>query len=357
MDLRQDGPHDPPLAGGRMKLSVQYPELASPEFAVEFVKHADRLGYDTVWVTESYGYDCISTLGYLAAVTERIKLATGVVNIFSRSPALLAQSAVTIDALSGGRFVLGLGTSGRAVIAGWHGMPFERPLTRLRESIEVIRMAIGRERLVYEGEVLRLEQGIKLIAHPLRDEIPIYVASISPAGVALAGEVADGWLPVHLSMQKLDTVFADALATGAARAGRDPSACKICAFGVPVIPTADRAAARDLERGRIALYVGGMGTREQNFYKNLFVRYGYEEEAERIQDLYLGREREAAVAAVTDEMVDEVSVIGPVDECREKLRLYEQAGIDEAVIMLKLPGDDPRALLSALEQLAPAASS
>lgn len=336
-----------------MKLSIQYPELVSPQVALELVRAADRLGYDTVWVTESYGFDCMSTLGYLAAATERIKLATGVANVYSRSPALLAQSAVTIDALSGGRFVLGLGTSGKAVVEGWHGSSFEQPLQRLREAVEVIRMAVRRERLVFDGKAIRLQQGIRLLSHPVREAIPIYLASISPAGVALAGEVADGVMPVHLSIRHVGALFEEALAKGAARAGRDPADCRICAFGVPVIPTADRAGARDLERERIGLYVGGMGTRERNYYKDLFVRYGYGEEAERIQELYLGRERDAAVAAVTDEMVDEVSVIGPVDECLERLAEYARAGIDEVVMMLKLPGDDPRELLAALEALAP----
>jgi F420-dependent oxidoreductase-like protein len=336
-----------------MKLSIQYPELAAPALAHELVRAADRLGYETVWVTESYGFDSVSTLGYLAAITERIKLGTGIVNVYSRSPALLAQSAVTLDALSGGRVVLGLGTSGRAVVTDWHGAPFEWPLQRLRESVEVIRMAIRRERLVYEGEVFHLRKGIKLLTTPVRSSIPIYLASISPGGLALAGELADGVLPVHVSLRHAERLLVDRIAVGAARVPRDPAACKLCAFGVPVIPTADRKAALDLERPRIALYVGGMGTREHNFYKDLFVRYGYEEEAERIQELYLARRREEAIAVVTDEMVDEVSVIGPIEECRRRLQAYEQAGFDEVVMLLELPGGEPEGLFAALEALAP----
>jgi F420-dependent oxidoreductase-like protein len=336
-----------------VKLSLQYPELVPQSVALELVRAADRLGYETVWVTESYGFDCMSTLGYLASETTRIKLATGIANVYSRSPALLAQSAVTIDALSGGRFVLGLGTSGRAVVEGWHGIPFERPLRRLREAVEVIRMAIRRERLVYDGESVRLSQGIRLLPTPTRDAIPIYLASISPSGIALAGEIADGLLPVLLSVRHVDHLVGEPLAAGAARAGRDPSACRVCAFGVSVIPTSDTAAGRDLERERLGLYLGGMGTRKRNYYNDLFVRYGYEEEAERVQRLYLDREREAAAAAVTDAMVDEVSVIGSVAECKERLGAYEAAGVDEVVMLLKTPTGDARELMRALEELAP----
>ena len=337
----------------RMKLSIQYPELLPAAAAVDYVRAADRLGYETVWVTESYGFDCMSALGHLAAVTERIKLASGIANVFSRSAALLGQSAVTIDALSGGRFLLGLGTSGRAVIEGWHGIPFERPLRRLRESVEVIRMVVRREPLRYHGAVLDLQQGIKLLPRPLRSSIPVYLASITPGGVELAGEIADGVLPVHLSVNHFERLFRERLAAGAARAARDAAACKVCAFGVPVVVVEDREAGRDLVRPRLALYVGGMGTREHNVYKDLFVRYGFAREAERIQELYLSRRREEAIAAVTDEMVDEVAIIGSTEECRQRLLAYEQAGIDEVVMLLEAPGGDPDALLHALEALAP----
>jgi F420-dependent oxidoreductase-like protein len=336
-----------------VKLSLQYPELVPPAQALELVRAADRLGYDTVWVTESYGFDCMSTLGFVAARTTRIKLATGIANVYSRSPALLAQSAVTIDALSGGRFVLGLGTSGRAVVEGWHGIPFEQPLQRLREAVEVIRMAIRRERLVFDGRAIRLEQGIRLLPEPVRETIPIYLASLSRAGAALAGEVADGLLPVLLSIRHLEALFAEPIATGAARGGRDPAECRLCAFGVPMIVTNDRAAGRDLERQRLALYVGGMGTPARNYYNDLFVRYGYAAEAAEIQRLYLDKQREAATAAVTDAMVDEVSVIGTADECKARLAEYEAAGVDEVVMLLKTPAGDPRGLMTTLEQLAP----
>jgi F420-dependent oxidoreductase-like protein len=335
-----------------VKLSLQYPELVPPPVALELVRAADRLGYETVWVTESYGFDCMSTLGYLASETSRIKLGTGIANVYSRSPALLAQSAVTIDALSGGRFVLGLGTSGRAVVEGWHGIPFERPLRRLREAVDVIRMANRRDRLVYEGESVRLSQGIRLLPQPTREAIPIYLASISPAGIELAGEIADGLLPVFLSVRHVDEVVGQ-LAAGAARVGRDPSSCRICAFGVSVVPTADIAAGRDLERDRLALYLGGMGTPRRNYYNHLFVRYGYGEEAARVQGLYLQRERDAARAAVTDAMVDEVSIIGSIADCKERLGELEAAGVDEVVVLLKSLTGDSGELMKALEELAP----
>lgn len=336
-----------------MKISLQYPELESLAAARELVRAADRLGYDTVWVTESYGFDCMSTLGYLASETSRIKLGTGIANVFSRSPALLAQSAVTLDALSGGRFVLGLGTSGRAVVEGWHGIPFERPLQRLREVIEVVRLAVRRERLVYDGRTVQLSQGIRLLPRPVRDAIPIYLASISPSGIELAGELADGVMPVFLSVGQVEELIREPLAVGAARGGRDASECRVCAFGVSVIPTADKAAARDLERERLALYLGGMGTPRRNYYNDLFVRYGYGEEAARVQRLYLDRDRDAARAAVTDAMVDEVSVIGSAAECRERLRAFESAGVDEVVVLLKTAGGRAEELMTALEELAP----
>lgn len=335
-----------------MKLSIQYPELAPPAVAQEAVKLADDLGYDTAWVTESYGFDCMSTLGYLAAATTRIKLATGIANVYSRSPALLAQSAATIDALSGGRFVLGVGSSGRAVVAGWHGVPFDRPLARLRESVEIIRMVLRGERLIHEGEVFDVRSGIKLLRRPLRADVPVYLATIGPRGLALAGEIADGALPVHVSLRHIE-LFSEPVAAGVAAAGRDPGSCRLCAFGVPVIPTDDVDAARERQRVRIALYVGGMGTREQNFYKELFVRYGYAREAEQIQELFLERRRDEAAAAVTDAMVDDVAVIGSVAECRARLDEYGQAGIDELVMLLDVPEDDPERVFAALEGLAP----
>src|SRR5438105_2534094 len=250
-----------------MKLGLNLPyegSLAFPE-AVELAQRAEALGFDSVWMPEAYGTDAISILGALAARTERIRLGTGIVNVFSRSPALIAQTAASLDSISGGRFKLGLGTSGHQVISGWHGVPFERGIRRLRETIEIVRMVLRRERVSFEGEVFKLDMGLRLITHPLRDSIPIYLATLTPAGIALAGEVADGWIPVFFSPRHWETTLRPELEKGAARAGRGTEAVSVCVFQ-PVVVTDDRAAGRDATRPHIALYVGGMGSRQKNYY-------------------------------------------------------------------------------------------
>jgi F420-dependent oxidoreductase-like protein len=321
--------------------------------SLAFVEAADRLGYDTVWIAEAYGWDAFTVLTEIACRTERIKLATGIVNVFSRSPALIAQTAASLDNISGGRFVLGLGTSGHQVVEGWHGVPFERGIRRLRETTEVVRTILRRERLVYEGEVFHLPMGLKLITHPLRDRIPIYLASLTPSGVALAGETADGWLPVFFSPAHYETSIKPLLEKGAARSGRPLGELSIC-VNQPVVVTDDLEAGRDALRAQLALYIGGMGSRQKNYYNQLFRWYGFEEEAARIQDLYLARRRDQAIAAVTPEMIDLVTIIGPVDECRRRLEGLDASGVTEVAIALQVPGSDPGKIMEALEALAPA---
>src|SRR5947209_13587131 len=192
--------------------------------AVAYVQEADRLGYDTVWVAEAYGWDAFTILTQLACATSRIQLGTGIVNVFSRSPALIAQTAASLDSISGGRFKLGLGTSGHQVISGWHGVPFEHGIRRLRETIEIVRMVLRRDRVRFDCDVFKLDMGLRLITHPLRDSIPIYLATLTPAGIALAGEVADGWIPVFFSPRHWETTLRPELEKGAARAGRGTEA-------------------------------------------------------------------------------------------------------------------------------------
>ena len=337
----------------RLGITVPYADHLPRELVVGYVQEADRLGYDTVWVAEAYGWDSFSIVTQLACATQRIKLATGIVNVFSRSPALIAQTAASIDLISNGRFVLGLGTSGHQVIEGWHGVKFEKGIRRLRETMEIVRMVIRRDRLIYDGDIFKLGLGLKLITHPIRDRIPIYLATLTPSGVALAGEAADGWLPVHFSPQHYESAIKPELQKGADRAGRALSQCSVCAFGVPVIVTADRSAGRDAARSHIALYVGGMGSREKNYYNQLFCRYGFEEEAKRVQDLYLDRRKDEAMAALTDEMIDAVTIIGSVEECRERVADYERVGVDEMAIAISTPDNNPAEVLKALEGLAP----
>lgn len=337
----------------RLGLTVPYTDSVPREVTHSLVRAADRLGYDTLWVAESYGWDAFTILTDIACHTERIKLGTGIVNVFSRSPALLAQSAATLDFISGGRLVLGLGTSGHQVIEGFHGVKFERGVRRLRETIDIVRTVLRRDRLVYHGELFHVDMGLKLITHPVRDRIPIYLATLTPTGLALTGEVADGWLPTLFSPRHYESVIRPQLEKGAARAGRPLSDLSIC-VGRRVVVTDDVARGRDSVRPALALYIGGMGSRERNYYNELFRRYGFEEEARRIQDLYLDRRRDEALAAVTDEMVDLVTTIGPIEECRRQLDELERLGVTEMAMGLSVPGGSPADVLEALEALAPA---
>ena len=340
----------------RLGLTIPYTDRLPREFTLAIAQAADRLGYDTLWVAEAYGWDAFTVLTDLAVRTERIKLASGIVNVFSRSPALIAQTAASLDNISGGRFVLGLGTSGHQVIEGWHGVKFERGVRRLRETIEIVRLILRRERLSYRGEIFQVEQGLKLITHPVRDRIPIYLATLTPAGIALAGEMADGWLPVFFSPRHWESVIRPALERGAARSGRSLSQLSVC-VSQPVVLTDDLEAGRDSVRQHLALYIGGMGSRERNYYNQLFCRYGFEAEARRIQDLYLDRRREEAMAALTPEMIDLVTIIGPVEECRRRLEELKRVGIAEVALSLSTPDNDPARLQEGLEALAPARSS
>ena len=337
----------------KLGLTVPYTDYLPREMVVAFVQAADRLGYDSVWVAEAYGWDAFTVLTQLACATQRIKICSGIVNVFSRSPALIGQTAASLDAISGGRFVLGLGTSGHQVVSGWHGVRFEKGVRRMREAVDIVRLVVARERVTYDGEIFHLGMGLKLITHPVRDRIPVYLATLTPGGVRLAGEIADGWLPVFFSPRHYEAVVRPQLEEGAAAAGRPLSEVSICPFQ-PVVVTDDRRAGRESARPHLALYIGGMGSREKNYYNQLWRRYGFEDEAARIQDLYLERRKDEAMAAVTDEMVDLVTIIGPVEECKERLAELERCGIHEAAIALSVPDNDPSAVMAALEALAPA---
>jgi F420-dependent oxidoreductase-like protein len=340
----------------RLGLTIPYTDHVPRQVTRSLVQAADGLGYDTVWIAEAYGWDAFTILTDFACHTEHIKLGTGIVNVFSRSPALLAQSAASLDSISNGRFVLGLGTSGHQVIEGFHGVKFERGVQRLRETMEIVRTVLHRDRLVYDGEIFQMAMGLRLITHPVRDRIPIYLATLTPAGVALAGEMADGWLPVFFSPSHFESAIRPQLEKGAARAGRSPSDLSICVYQ-PVVITEDLDAGRDAVRAHMALYIGGMGSRERNYYNQLFCRYGFEAEARHIQDLYLARRKEEAMAALTPEMIDLVTIIGSVDECRRRLEDLERVGVSEVALGLQVPGGGPADALRALEALAPVGSA
>lgn len=336
----------------RLGINLPYTDSIPRELTLAYVQEADRLGYDRVWVAEAYGFDAFTVLTELACRTQRIGLATGIVNVFSRSPALIAQTAASLDVISGGRFTLGLGTSGHQVIAGWHGVPFERGITRMRETMEIVRRVLRREPLIHEGEVFKLDMGLRMITHPLRDSIPIYLATLTPKGIELAAEAADGWLPVFFSPAHYESVIRPELEAGAARGGRSLDQLAVCVFQ-PIVVTGDRRAGRDMVRSHLALYIGGMGSRDRNYYNQLFRRYGWEEEARRVQDLYLSKRRDEAKAALTDEMIDAVTVIGTIGECRERIAELERTGVGELAISLQVPGNDVRLVAEALRELAP----
>ena len=295
------------------------------------VQEAERLGYDSVWAAEAYGSDAATVLGWLAGQTTTIKLASGIFQMPARSAAMTAMTAATIDQLSNGRMVLGIGSSGPQVAEGWHGQRFAKQLQRTREYVAAVRMALARERLEIHGETLELPlpdgpgKALKLTISPVQEQIPIYLAAIGPKNTALAGEIADGWIPTLFSPEHVSELK-PLLQEGAAHSGRSLANFDI-APTVNVYVTDDLAAARDAMRPFIALYVGGMGSRKQNFYNQVVQRYGFEREAAEIQDLYLEGKREQAMAAIPDALIDTVSLCGPPAVVRERLTVYRDAGV------------------------------
>jgi F420-dependent oxidoreductase-like protein len=305
------------------------------------VEHADRIGVDSVWAAEAYGSDAVTVLSYLAAKTTSIKLASGILQMPARTPANTAMTAMTLDALSGGRFMLGLGLSGPQVVEGWHGVAYGKPLGRTREYVEIVRKAIARQaplefegehyQIPYQGEdATGLGKPLKSILHPVRDRIPIYLAAIGPRNVALTAEIADGWLPIFYSPER-ENIFLEHLDKGFADAGRSGDDFDIAA-SVMVAAGDDVAACRDQLRPFLALYIGGMGARDKNFYNDLARRYGFEEAAATIQDLYLEGRKDEAAAAVPDELVDEVALVGPVDRIVDRLAAWKQSRVGTMIL-------------------------
>ncbi|HEV7677132.1 MAG TPA: LLM class F420-dependent oxidoreductase [Candidatus Dormibacteraeota bacterium] len=334
----------------RLGLVLPYTDTAPREELVEFVQAADRLGYESVWVPEAYGYDSITLLTLLAVNTQRIQLGTGIVNVFSRTPALIGQTIAALDDISGGRAILGLGTSGPQVIEGWHGVPFEKGVQRTREVVEIVRQVLRRERVVHEGQVFQLRGGLKLITHPKRPSVPITLATLTDAGVALTAEVADRWMPTLYDPAKAPAVFGEALAKG--RAKRDPALPPLQTCPTTALALGDPELVRPLLKPYLGLYIGGMGSRQRNFYNALVSRYGYAEEARRIQDLYLAGDKQQAIALVPDELVDAVSVVGDEQACRVRLATLLRQGVD--VPLLSIGNPDAAGRLAALEAVAPA---
>jgi F420-dependent oxidoreductase-like protein len=303
----------------------------SSEDQLEIVKEAERLGYDSVWTAEAYGSDAATILGWIAGQTSRIRIGSAIFQMPARSPAMTAMTAATLDQLSGGRMLLGIGSSGPQVAEGWHGQRFANQIQRTREYVAVVRRALARERLEFHGETLELPlpdgpgKALKLTIAPVQERIPIYLAAIGPNNTRLAGEIADGWIPTLFSPEHV-AEFRPLLEEGAARAGRSLDGFDI-APTVNVFITDDLDAARDAMRPFIALYVGGMGSRDRNFYNRLVQRYGFEDAAREVQDLYLEGKRVEAMAALPDELIDLVSLAGPADRVRERLAVFRDAGV------------------------------
>ena len=321
------------------------------------VRGAEELGYDSAWTAEAYGSDAATVLAYIAAGTEKIKLGSAIFQMPARSPAMTAMTAASIDQLSGGRMLLGIGPSGPQVAEGWHGQRFARQLQRTREYVAILRMALARERVEFHGETIELPlpdgpgKALKLMIAPAQEQIPIYLAAIGPKNTALAGEIADGWIPTLFSPEHVST-FRELLEEGAARAGRSLDGFDIA----PVVNSyvsEDHEYARNLMRPGIALYVGGMGSRKQNVYNNVVQRYGFEAEAKEIQDLYLEGRKDEAAAAVPDALVDTVTLCGPRDVVRDRLAAYRDAGVGTLMVAaMAFAPEEREAQLRAVAELA-----
>ncbi|MER6222840.1 LLM class F420-dependent oxidoreductase [Streptomyces sp. 900105755] len=334
-----------------MELSTFLDYAGDPRTAADQAAALESAGLDAVWVAEAYGFDSPTIMGYLAARTERMKIGSAILNVYSRTPALIAQTAAGLDAISGGRAIIGLGASGPQVVEGWHGKAYDKPLGRTRETIELTRRILRREVIDHHGitDMPRpggLGKPLKLLTRPVRPAVPLYVASLGPANVRMTAEIADGWLPTLFIPEKAHEVWGTPLAEGAAR--RDPALgeLQIVAGGLLAIGE-DAAAARDLVRPRIALYVGGMGAPGKNFYNDLAVAYGYEKEARLIQELYLdGRQRDAA-AAVPDEFCELISLCGPEGYVRDRVEAFREAGV--TMLDVTPVGPDPARLVETVK--------
>ncbi|MGZ4691467.1 MAG: LLM class F420-dependent oxidoreductase [Acidimicrobiia bacterium] len=329
-----------------MKLGfmIGYWGAAPPADAAELLAEAERLGYDSAWTAEAYGSDALTPLAWWGSQTSRIHLGTSIAQIAARTPTAMAMAAITMDHLTGGRFILGLGASGPQVVEGWYGQPYPKPLGRTREYVEIIRKVLARdEPVTYAGEHYTLPypggaglgKPVKSITHPLRKDLPIYLAAEGPKNVALSAEIADGWLAIYFS-PRVDGFYRDALSEGFARPGavRSAESFEIAAT-VPVIIHDDVEEAASFLRPVLALYIGGMGAREVNFHANVFGRMGYESEAREIQDLYLQGKKDEAAALVPMSLIEETALIGPKEKIRDDLEAWRES----CVTTLLLYGD------------------
>lgn len=328
----------------RLGLQLGYND---PVAAVALAEEAERYGFDSVWSSEAYGSDAVTPMAWVAARTTKIKVGSAIMQMPARTPATTAATIATLDHLSEGRALLGLGTSGPQVVEGWHGQPWGKPLARTREYVEIVRTVLRREEplehhgthysIPYAGEdATGLGKPLKLILHPRRADVPIYLAAIGPKNVALAAEIADGWLPIFFSPDRCAEVHGPSLAEGFERRGGRPEGWDLAPL-VPVVMNDDVAAARDFLKPLLALYLGGMGARGQNFYTRLAERYGYADAAATIQDHYLAGRKTAAIAAVPDALVEEIALVGDRARIADRLAAWHDAGVTTLIAQTQQP--------------------
>jgi F420-dependent oxidoreductase-like protein len=323
------------------------PVAATHEAQLKLVREAERLGYDSVWASEGYGVDPATTMAWLAAGTERINLGTGVLQVSGRSAISTAMAAATIDRVSGGRFLLGLGTSGPQVAEGWHGHRYERPLAHLRDYVSVVRTALDGRPVEHDGPEIVLPlpdsrgKALSMTVSPVRKPLPVHLAAMGPKAVELAGEIADGWLPIHFPPEHLAETM-EHLRAGAARAGRDVTRVEVSPMVMAMVDD-DADYARDLIRPMLALYLGGMGSRGVNFYNRLAHRLGFGPAAARVQDAYFDGDLGEAVEELPDDLVDALSLCGTPERVRERLAAYRKAGATRLIVGLNAPTVDDRA--------------
>ena len=345
-----------------MKISMTITYSDDPRDAVANAQAMERAGVDQAWVAEAYSFDAVSTLGFLAASTETMELVSGILPVYSRTPTLIAMTAATLDSLSGGRFALGLGASGPQVIEGWHGVPYNRPLGRTREVIEVCRKVWKRERLEHDGRNYQmpytgegatgLGKPLKLINTPVREDIPIYIAAIGEKNVEMTAEIANGWIPVFFHPEKANDAWGASLDAGTAKRDPDLGPLEIIAGGMVAITKTEEEAAemRHFARPTAALYIGGMGAKSKNFYNTLFQRYGYEAEAEIVQDLYLSGKKDEAAAAIPDEFLAATNLVGTEEFIKGRLAAFKDAGVTSLTV--HPAGEDPLAIVAQIKEWA-----
>lgn len=345
-----------------MKISTNLGTGASldPTSLAKQARDLESAGIDLVWGGEIYGFDLVSTLAFVAGQTKTLELMTGILPIYSRSPALIAQTAMTIDALSEGRFTLGLGSSGPQVIEGWHGVPFRKPIGLTRDVVDICRKVWTGDKVEHdgkafslplaEGEGTGLAKALRLMAKPLRQDIPIAIAAIGPKNVELAAEKANLWQPIHFMPEKFNEVWGESLVAGKAKRDPELGELGILAGGTVALgsgPAVD--AARKAVRDNVGFYVGGMGARDKNFYNDLFKRYGYEKEAVEIQDLFLSGKRAEAFEAVPEDYIDRASLTGDEGRVRERIELYKEVGVTYLDISIPEDTENPLEVISKIK--------